>query len=233
MIKIKELTPEVYSTQSRDFQFISILYDLVLNYTKTNAANLYSLPIGKNMNTQLLNLLALTLGFKATKNYNSQQLFAICSVLPSIIRHKGSLQALIIATNALLAAEGISQPLDFSIESKAKITLYISQKLSDLSLLGDLLNYILPAGISCSLVRENQAIKKVNTVISMTDRVTVYYDSLIDSKIPGVLETKLSKITNLTQGFEGIGRAPSIIPNVSIIPLPVKTTTPITTEEDN
>ena len=73
MIKLQNLTPVVYYDQSRDFQFIGRLYDLVLNYIKTNAANLYNLPSGKNMDEQLLNLLALTLGFKPKKNYNSKK----------------------------------------------------------------------------------------------------------------------------------------------------------------
>ena len=40
MIKLQELTPSVYYEQSRDFQFIGRLYDIVLNYIKTNADNL-------------------------------------------------------------------------------------------------------------------------------------------------------------------------------------------------
>ena len=138
MIKLQDLTPAVYYNQSRDFQFIGRLYDLVLNYSKTNAANLYNLPIGKNMDEQLLNLLALTLGFKPTKNYNSKQLRAICSVLPTILRHKGSIQALVLAINALLAAEGVSQPLDYTVNPKQGITLYVAQELDDLSLFTDL-----------------------------------------------------------------------------------------------
>ena len=73
MIRLQDLTPAVYYDQSRDFQFIGRLYDLVLNYSKTNAANLYNLPIGENMDEQLLNLLALTLGFKPTKNYKDRK----------------------------------------------------------------------------------------------------------------------------------------------------------------
>ena len=109
MIRLQDLTPEVYYKQSRDFQFIGRLYDIVLNYIKTNADNLYYLPIGQNMNEQLLNLLALSLGFKPKNNYNSKQLLAICSVLPEIMKNKGSLQSMITAVNALLAAEEIEQ----------------------------------------------------------------------------------------------------------------------------
>lgn len=171
MIKLQNLTPEIYYKQSRDFQLIGRLFDIVLNYVKTNADNLYSLPIGDDMNENLLNLLSYTLGFKASRNYNSKQLLAICSVLPEIMRHKGSLQSIIIAVNALLGAEGTKQSLDYEMIPKQSITLYLDQNLSDLSLLYDLLNYILPAGISCSFVKEISERYEIKTEIEIDSKV--------------------------------------------------------------
>ena len=176
MIKLQNLTPEVYYKQSRDFQFIGRLYDIVLNYIKTNAANLSNLPVSPNMNEQLLNLLAFTLGFKPKKNYNSKQLLAICSVLPEIIKHKGSLQSVVVAVNALLTAEGITQALDYTIQPKQSITIYVSQQLNDLTLLSDILDYVLPAGLSCNIVKENQLVNKAETIINVTSDVKISYD---------------------------------------------------------
>jgi hypothetical protein len=207
MIKLQDLTPEVYYKQSRDFQFIGRLYDIVLNYSKTNAANLCQLPIGDNMNEQLLNLLALTLGFKPTKNYNSKQLLAICSVLPDIMRNKGSLNALIIAANALLTAEGIEQALDYTIIPKQSITLYVSQQLSDLNLLKDLLDYILPAGISCGIVKELQARAKIETIIGIRDDVNVY---------PAKQAEELSTIADKNLVLGSVGDNKSIMANVTV-----------------
>ena len=214
MIKLQDLTPAVYYNQSRDFQFIGRLYDLVLNYSKTNAANLYNLPIGKNMDEQLLNLLALTLGFKPTKNYNSKQLRAICSVLPTILRHKGSIQALVLAINALLAAEGVSQPLDYTVNPKRGITLYVAQELDDLSLFTDLLDYLLPAGLSCNVVKESQAIHTAQTTLGVTDSVNIYYQNEnIISKLAGGNELNSLKLGN-------VGATPSILANVTVLKQP-------------
>ena len=212
MIKLQDLTPEIYYKQSRDFQFIGRLYDIVLNSVKTNAANLYNLPVGKSMDEQLLNLLALSLGFVPSKNYNSKQLLAICSSLPTIIKHKGSIQALVLATNSLLAAEGVKQPLDYTLNSKKGITLYVAQELNDLNLLIDLLDYLLPAGLSCMIVKESQLINKINTTIAFNDVVTPYIKD----------ETELSTVVpthQLEQLLIGrIGDTPSILSNISIIP---------------
>jgi hypothetical protein len=215
MIKIQDLTPAIYYNHSRDFQLIGRLYELVLNYSKTNAANLYNLPAGESMDEQLLNLSALTLGLKPAKNYNSKQLQAICSVLPTILRYKGSLQALILATNALLAAEGVRQPLDYTLQPKKGITLYVAQELDDLSLLTDLLDYLLPAGLSCNIVKESQVVHEITTIVGVTDHVTVYDDND---------ETTLSNIApkhrlgNLSLG--SIGNEPSILANTTIIKKP-------------
>jgi hypothetical protein len=163
------------------------------------------------MDEQLLNLLALTLGFKPTKNYNSKQLRAICSVLPTILKHKGSIQALVLATNALLAAEGVRQPLDYTMHPKQGITLYVAQELDDLSLFTDLLDYLLPAGLSCIVIKESQSVHDVKTILSVTDTVT---STEVDARNLSTIAPK-HRIDKLSIG--NIGAAPSILPNITII----------------
>ena len=187
MIKLQELTPSIYYEQSRDFQFIGRLYDIVLNYIKTNADNLYTLPIGKNMDEKLLNLLAFTLGFQSKHHYNSKQLLAICSVLPLILKHKGSLDAILIAVNSILYAEGINQALDYEFKDN-NLVLYLSPDLSDLTLLKDIMIYILPAGIGCDMIKEIQSVNKIETVLTTKDEVTVYKD--VASKFNKILDVR-------------------------------------------
>ena len=212
MIKLQDLTPKVYYDYSRDFQFIGRLYDLVLNSVKTNAANLYNLPCGKNMDEQLLNLLALTLGFKITKQqYNSKQLRAICESLPTILKHKGSIQALVLAVNVLLAAEGITQSLDYEVIPKQGVVLGVAQELEDLTLLEDLLDYLLPAGLSCTIIKKSKLVTTTTTILNLSDTVTVYKEE--SAKLSVVAPTHNS--TDLVLGE--IGDKPSILSNVTIL----------------
>ena len=44
MINIKNQLPNIYYDTSRDFQILGHLYEVVLNYVKTNADMLYLLP---------------------------------------------------------------------------------------------------------------------------------------------------------------------------------------------
>ena len=185
MIKLQELTPSIYYEQSRDFQFIGRLYDIVLNYIKTNADNLYTLPIGKNMDEKLLNLLAFTLGFQSKHHYNSKQLLAICSVLPLILKHKGSLNAILVAVNSILYAEGINQALNYEFKDN-NLVLYLSPDLSDLTLLKDIMIYILPAGIGCDMIKEIQSVNKIETILTTKDEVAVYKE----------IASKFNKIIN-------------------------------------
>ena len=154
MIKLQNYTPEVYYRESRDFQFIGRLYDLVLNYVKTNVDLIYSLPLSDNSDNQFIDLMAMTLGFHAKHKYTSQQLKAICFVLSEIIRNKGTIKALTIACDAIFHAEGIQGQFDYELtNNNTNIVIYLPQELSDTTLLNDLFEYILPAGMSCQIIK--------------------------------------------------------------------------------
>lgn len=212
MIRLQDLVPNVYYEKSRDFQFIGRLFDIVLNSVKTNSDTLYNLPSGKNKDERLLNLLAFTLGFQPKHHYNSKQLEAICSVLPLVIKNKGSLNAIIIATNAILHAEGLTQPLDYSITPRESITLYLPTQLSDLTLLSDLMNYILPAGIYCNFVKEIGKVTEVETIAGIKSEVIIskenpyYYNKLLKvSEVNKKNRGNLIDDNNTTDVKEGQG----------------------------
>ena len=175
MIKLQNYTPEVYYKESRDFQFIGRLFDLVLNSVKTEADLLYHIPLSTDSDEKLLELLALTLGFKPKHQYNARQLKAICSVFAEILKNKGSIKAFKIACEALFNSMDIDQPLDYDFtEGKAKteLNLYIPPEFEDITILTDLLSYVLPAGMSCNIIKELHIKTVSNTNIGLADTVT-------------------------------------------------------------
>lgn len=174
IIKFQDLTPEVYYKKSRDFQFIGRLFDIALNNSKMNIDAISALPIDTSMDSKLLDLLALTLGFKSKHEYNIKQLAAICSILPTILRKKGSIDAIRSTCNALLNAEGITNMATVEVQGTT-LTISIPPELSDLNLLKDLLTYILPAGMSCSITQETLiTIDNATTKIGHNSTI-VYY----------------------------------------------------------
>lgn len=154
MIKLQNYTPEVYYKHSRDFQFIGRLYDVVLNSIKTNVDTIYNMPFSDNFNTKLADLLAMTLGFKPKHPYNVKQLIALCSSFAEILRNKGNITSIEMACEALANAEGIREPISYLLdEENCHIDFFVPEALSDVNLLKDLLEYILPAGMTYSIIR--------------------------------------------------------------------------------
>lgn len=171
MIKIYNQVPSVYSNASRDFQYLCWLIDIVLNSVKHNIDDIYDLPNSK-ADARLTELLAMTLGFKVKRNYDQNQLRALVAALPHILRYKGTVTAVEMAGNALIAASG-ALGNGFSIDEEAlmngelKITLPVD--LVDVSLFTDLLIYIIPAGMTYRIVRNYDAFITTTTPLSLTD----------------------------------------------------------------
>jgi hypothetical protein len=93
------------------------------------------------------------------------------------MKNKGSLMAMVIATNALLHADGLTQALDYKVIPNRSITLYLPAELSDLTLLTDLMDYILPAGIYCKFVKELKSTHTIETTITTKDTVMYKTDT--------------------------------------------------------
>ena len=183
-LKAEYCTPSIYYKMSRDFQLLGRLYDVVLHSVKTDVDLLYNLPISFNSNLDSIDLLAMTLGFVPKHRYNAKQLKAVCSVLPLIFKNKGSLQAIIVLVNAILHAEGIKETIECfekthtdaatgKIVSDHTILIAIPDKLQDLSLINDLLDYILPAGIGYELVQIFTAKIEGKTDLAYEDKISV------------------------------------------------------------
>lgn len=198
MIKLQKYTPEIYYKESRDFQFIGRLFDLVLNAVKTEADLLYHLPLSTDSDEKLLELLAMTLGFKPKHQYNAKQLKAVCSVFAEILRNKGSIKALKIACESLFNAMDISQALDYTFtegKDNTELNLYIPPEFEDITILNDLLSYVLPAGMSCNIIKELRLKTVTNTDIGLTDTVNIQtINSTKYSQIPRLSTTETTNI---------------------------------------
>ena len=167
MINIKDQIPSIYYDASRDFQVLGHLYEVVLNYIKTNTDMLYLLPNGMEVDTRVTELLATTLGFKLRRNYDSAQLAALVSIFPQLLKIKGTLKAVDLAGNALVKASGALGVFTSKIENHV-LMVHIPIEVSDITLFIDLLPYILPAGIRVSIIRSTTLTQKIELPIGAT-----------------------------------------------------------------
>ena len=169
MINTYYQVPEVYYKESRDFQLLGRIYDIIFNYLKTNIDTIYHNPLDKSTDKNLLDLLSCTLGFESRHNYDINQLYAICSSFSKIIRNKGTLYAIEITINALLNSQGIDKVPEILIEESNPylINIFIPTALVDTTLLEDILDYIMPVGMSYSIIKSIN-IKSANEDIYVT-----------------------------------------------------------------
>lgn len=173
MINFYDQVPTIYVSASRDFQYLSWLINIVLNSVKHNVDGLYNLPNTKT-DLRLAELLAMTLGFKLKRNYDKDQLVALVSAIPSLLKYKGSLKAVAIAVHVLVAASGAAGDFDPNPESFLEVkngTLVITlpKTLVDITLLNDILLYILPAGMSCRIIRKDIDKRVYKTEVTSMD----------------------------------------------------------------
>lgn len=188
MIKIYDQVPQVYSNASRDFQYLGWLFNVVLNYSKHNVDSLKGLP-SDTTDPRITELLAMTLGFKVKRKYDQKQLAALVSILPRILKVKGTKKALELAGNALINAAEI--PGEFSCTANgATLEAYLPAALTDTSLFMDLLPYIMPAGMTCKIVRK--------TKVSTGQITKVYYDD--STRIQWHHDKTLAGLFNPTAG---------------------------------
>lgn len=161
MIKMYEQVPQVYMNASRDFQYLSRLIDVVFNSIKHNIDGIYNLPNIPD-NVALTELLALTLGFKIRRNYDKEQLAALVSILPSILKCKGTITAIDLVGKAIIKASGTPGTYLSKVEDNV-LTIVLPKEQIDTNLFMDLLPYILPAGLSCRIIRRTVQASEIKT----------------------------------------------------------------------
>lgn len=172
MINFFDQVPTVYSSASRDFQYIGWLVNVVFNSVKHNVDDIYDLP-SVPADSRLTEVLAMTLGFKIKRNYDKKQLAALVSIIPSILKYKGTIQAIEMAGFALLGASGATGRFDCKVVDNCLEVLF-PKELIDTTLFTDLLPYILPAGMTCRIVRKTELQNIYSTDVA--------YDDLVQAK---------------------------------------------------
>lgn len=176
MLKTQEFTPQVYYKQSRDFQLFGRVYDVVFNYLKYNIDSIYNNPLSDNSALSLVDLLCTTLGFKKTHNYTASELKAICTIFPLIIRNKGNIQSIQITVDTLCRLYGIegNTKVYKNVNDKNQIDIFLPSANIDDTLLNDILDYILPAGLTVNIIKSTLVENEYNTDIIVENSYKTY-----------------------------------------------------------
>ena len=164
MIKVQKRTPRVYYNNSRDFQALGRICEVLFNYMLMNADIMRGLPLSDNIDPTMLDLVLLTIGFDKHHNYTDVDLVKLAEIFKSIMKIKGTEKAIEEIVYLLLRSQSIEDE-DFILDIHSltgefrvgdwkpngkpdtfSIDLYVSNKLKDVVLIEDVFDYILPAG---------------------------------------------------------------------------------------
>ena len=218
MIKVHDLLPGIYYKESRDFQSLGRVYEVLFNYLKTES-DLSNLDLlSSNSNIKLLPLLAKTLGFDSKHDYNIQDLKALCSSFVGLLRYKGSIIAIDEAVKILLNSQHINSEFDIvpSDNDPYNLEIFLPKEINDLVLLEDLFNYILPVGYTYNFVYADFS-SPIKTMLTSKDAVK--FKNFSSNKIGQVARadnsirpkvSNLDEIENLGLTFTGIVAGPNV-----------------------
>jgi len=165
MIDIIKQTPYEYSSQSRDYQVIARLYTAIFNYTKMYIDNMQ--VWNTDIDNKLTTLRARTLNFIPKYLWKLDDLEAITSCFKYLMRNKGTVRALEFCIDILLRVEGlvvknISSIIIVDPTDPTNIIIRVPENLLTLSIVEDLVRYLLPAGLTYELVEYQETDSAAN-----------------------------------------------------------------------
>lgn len=151
--RLQDHVPDIYVSESRDFQLLLRLYDSIFGGVRFDIDGMQSLTDTMHIKNTMLPLLATKLGFFSILNLEDQALRYLLSALPCFIKYKGSLLGIKYVVNLYLKIMNIKASIliSYSKDSVGNIPDHSIQLGSDvtftnLPLLNELLNLILPVG---------------------------------------------------------------------------------------
>ena len=162
LFRIQENVPDVYVNESRDFQLLCNLFDCVQGGVKFDIDSIRDITDTNLCNERVLNFLQTKLGFFTNIHMTSEQQRIILKAFPYLIKKKGSKTGIIQAIQVFLKTQGVTGDIKIEVTNKVKeknninellkinnlyiVEIAISTKLLDISILKEILKYIIPAG---------------------------------------------------------------------------------------
>lgn len=182
-IRLQDNVPEVYVNESRDFQLLCRLYDCIINGVKFDIDSIRFITDTHNCNSRLLDLLKTKVGFFNDKYIFSDDMRLILEAFPYIVKWKGSKKGILEAIRLYLKINKTDVDTELIInEEKCEIEIKIKAPLDNITILDEVLKYIIPAGYTVKYsYYENEVINDVvylkNIVIYNKGRADSIYSN--------------------------------------------------------
>lgn len=154
VFRTSEHTPDVYSRKSRDFQLFCAIFDVLFGALKYDINSIRDITDTSQCNERLLPYLQTKLGFYTNLKISGEDLRLILQAFPTIVHNKGSRIGIQQAIQVYLKLQGLDADSEVKItnyipnddENSYVVDIGITSKLTDTSVLTEILKYVLPAG---------------------------------------------------------------------------------------
>ena len=148
MFRFEDHMPEYWENESRDFQLLTRLNDLVFMGQRADIATIQNLNSSKKCKNSLLPILAKKVGFFTDKDIEDDVLRNIIGAFRLAVKHKGTKKGILYAVTAILKAEkSTGQPeIIINKDNTHTIEIFTPVKLVNEVALREFLKYIVPAG---------------------------------------------------------------------------------------
>lgn len=151
IVRFENNVPDNYLIGSRDYQALLRLFTFGINSVKFDVDNIRYINDASHINSRLLNLLKLKVGFFTKEEFKDQYIREVLKVFSLIVKKKGTRQAIYDAINLYFRACRYNGDYVVEINNKDDIQSYmirigVTKESNDILLLEEILKYILPTG---------------------------------------------------------------------------------------
>ena len=159
IIRLQNNTPPVYTEESRDFQLLGRIYDCIINAVKLDIDSIPTIVDTSQCLSSILPLLQTKVGFFTENTLQDKELRYAIEAFPYIVKKKGSREGIIECLNLFLQVNNILKSSQVIItnesinkEDEYTIKILIESEVKDISLLEELIKYIVPTGYLVSYI---------------------------------------------------------------------------------
>ena len=219
LLRFDEMVPEVYIKESRDFQVLTRLFTLGLNQAKYNADSIQFLNDPTYVNNRLLTLLQQKVGFYTDRDFFDDAIRKVCKMFYALVRHKGSTTAIIEAIGIFFRVTGADSDAYIDIQNNThddraytvNIGLHVSVR--DISLLEELLKYILPCGYRYTIYFYEQR-SSITELFASSKNVFVINAGTSRNEFAGPFMSQQGN----RQGYDEVNQLRNAVDTISIAP---------------
>lgn len=188
MFRVQDNVPEIYINESRDFQLVSRLYDLLFSGVKYDIDTMVNVLDATLAKDSVLQLMCTKIGFFPRIEMDANVLKYIIASFPYIIKNKGSKLGIQYAVNAILKSENnpsstgkpyieIINKLQQKDATLQEYTIYIYTTVSlfNRAALEEVLRYVLPIGSTYQILSYEKVFdgRDNPTMLAQQDTVTI------------------------------------------------------------